>query len=184
MLMYNIVQSSQLGNLTQNIMLLFSRLFSYPLCLGNFAHKVKCTDKYGNPINPMTNKPTPRPTNKPQKQQQTTPVQPQPSPTNTASIVPAESATTLVPTKTHSPSWAGGGEDEDKSVPTTNTTNVNSATPTVVAQNKSASAIPPWLQMNTIMNDGGNLISPHVVFHALLYSSFVAFCYWPFGMLF
>ena len=115
-------------------------LFDMRLEICNFASIVKCLDEQGNPITPQ---PTPRPSKKPQITAITPLLTPLPtkSPVGTRTVSPIASeseSSTVNGNET-------GGTVMDKKTPT----------PTVIVSSHNTSAIPPWLQLNTIMSNDG-----------------------------
>jgi len=138
-------------------------LFDMRLELCNFANNVKCLDEQGNPITPQ---PTPRPTKKPQVTAITPLLTPLPtkSPVATRTVSPIASeseSSTVVGNET-------GGTATDMT-----------PTPTVIVPSHNTSAIPPWLQLNTIMsNDGACTLKGGSLYWALSASLIICQVLW------
>jgi len=128
-------------------------LFDMRLELCNFANEVKCLDEQGNPITPQ---PTPQPSNKPQ----ITAITPLLTPLPTKTPI-----RTVSPTTSESKPSVNGNETGESIMDKT-------PTPTVIVSSHNTSAIPPWLQLNTIMsNDGACTLKESSLFGAVSVSA-------------
>ena len=144
-------------------------LFDMRLELCNFANKVKCLDEQGNLTTPQ---PSPRPSKKPQITAITPLLTPLPtkSPVGTRTVSPIASESDTA--SESESSTINGNETGESAMDKT-------PTPTVIVSSHNSSAIPPWLQLNTIMsNDGACTLEGGSLYWALSASLIVVAILW------